>query len=1209
MLLAFVPAGAEFRVNTFTTGFQTDPAVAVDGDGEFVVAYAGQDGAVDRNIYARRYNSSGVALGSEFRVNTFTTNLQISPVIAMDTDGDFVVVWESQNQDGSSSGVYAQRYSAAGVAQGTELRVNSQTSGLQGSPSVAMDTVGNFVVAWHSDAQDGSNEGIYAQRFDAAGVRRGSEFQVNTHTTDRQRLPTVAMDGSGDFVVAWQSNGRDGSSYGVAARRYAASGTPRGAEFVVNTFTTGSQGTPSVAMSLVGDFVVAWQSAGQDGSSNGVYAQRYNASGVAQGAEFRANSFLANSQEGASVAMDASGDFLIAWHSGAQDGSGYGIFAQRYNAAGAPQGGEFRINSFTTNGQAAASVAAEPEGDLVVTWLSDLQDGSNFGIYAQRYDETTDTTGPMLAGASVNGKPVAAYSVSAGPISQVVVSFSEDVVDAGGPSGSTSVTNPANWRVNTDGPGGIAQVGISSINYLFSAASNQFQATLNLVNIIPVGNSLQVVATANIRDTAGNTLVDNQDGIVGGDSITFALGSFAAHSDEFRANTHTTSGQQDAAIAMDSDGNFVVVWTSEGQDISDSGVFAQRYNAAGVRLGDEFMVNTTTTDTQFVPAVAMDDSGDFVIAWTSYNQDGYDSGVYAQRYSASGQPQGDEFQVNSMTTDRQRYPSVAMDQSGDFVIAWESYGQDGAMYGIYAQRFNSSGVAQGGEFRVNTTTAGTQRGASVAIDSDGDFVVTWQSHGQDASGYGVYARRFNALGAPLGGEFRVNTLTAGDQRAPAAAMDDVGNFVITWESENQDGSLYGVYAQRYSASGIAQGGEFLVNLTTSDHQRFPTLAMNGAGEFVVAWESIQDGSGYGVYARRYSATGVALSGEFQANVTTSSEQRFPAVAINSTGDFAVAWESVGQDGSASGVYARRFNYGATPAVAALADTPDPVQPGNVFTVTAGGVTDDSAASSVRFYRETNGTVRLQFGAGGDTLVGTDTDGSDGWSLALPTTGLPNGVYTYYAQPVDDEGFVGAPAATTSTVGAPNPLVVENSVLEYQTRQAIVVTFNNALNPFTVAASDLAALNLDTGATPVAASVVLSNNNFVATWVFNTPGVTLSNGDYRFTLNVGAVTDVNASPLSVQHQFSGPNVFFFGGDANRDRKVDVGDLGILASNWLLNRPTFSQGNFDYSADGLVGVADLGILASQWQVVLASPGARSAGSDRDSTSISRVATEVL
>ena len=105
-------------------------------------------------------------------------------------------------------------------------------------------------------------------------------------------------------------------------------------------------------------------------------------------------------------------------------------------------------------------------------------------------------------------------------------------------------------------------------------------------------------------------------------------------------------------------------------------------------------------------------------------------------------PVGSEFRVNTYTTSGQRYPSVAMDSDGDFVVSWQSLGQDGSSYGIYAQRYDNAGVAQGAEFRVNTYTTSQQFYPSVAMDNDGDFVVSWQSFEQDGSNDGIYAQRY-----------------------------------------------------------------------------------------------------------------------------------------------------------------------------------------------------------------------------------------------------------------------------------------------------------------------------------------------------------------------------------------------------------------------------------------------------------------------------------
>ena len=132
-------------------------------------------------------------------------------------------------------------------------------------------------------------------------------------------------------------------------------------------------------------------------------------------------------------------------------------------------------------------------------------------------------------------------------------------------------------------------------------------------------------------------------------------------------------------------------------------------------------------------------------------------------------PLGSEFQINTYTTANQVNPSVAIDSDGDFVVAWQSYGQDGSHYGIYAQRYDNTGATVGSEFHVNTYTTAAQKNLSVAIDSDGDFVVAWQSNGQDGSSYGIYAQRYDNTGATVGSEFKVNTFTTSQQRFPSVA--------------------------------------------------------------------------------------------------------------------------------------------------------------------------------------------------------------------------------------------------------------------------------------------------------------------------------------------------------------------------------------------------------------------------------------------------------
>ena len=138
---------------------------------------------------------------------------------------------------------------------------------------MAAASSGDFVVVWQSlPAQDGSSYGIFGQRFDSGGAPRGAEFRVNTHRKSRQDLPSVASDASGNFVVAWQD--RDADSYGVFGQRYDSAGVAQGDEFQINIFTTDRQASPSVGAAGPNQFVVVWESDGQDGSGDGVFGRR-----------------------------------------------------------------------------------------------------------------------------------------------------------------------------------------------------------------------------------------------------------------------------------------------------------------------------------------------------------------------------------------------------------------------------------------------------------------------------------------------------------------------------------------------------------------------------------------------------------------------------------------------------------------------------------------------------------------------------------------------------------------------------------------------------------------------------------------------------------------------------------------------------------------------------------------------------------------------
>jgi hypothetical protein len=911
--------GSEFQVNTYTPKdqqTQRDHVAVADANGNFVVVWSSdlQDGSGE-GVFGQRYDSAGETLGSEFRVNSHTTGRQWSPSAAAAADGRFVVVWSGDDEDGSGTGVFGQRYDAEGGALGSEFRVNSYTTGTQGGPSVASDTGGNFVVVWNGQGQ-GDGSGVFGQRFDSGGLARGAEFRVNSYTTGGQVGFSAASDATGHFVVVWSGSGQ-GDSNGVFGRRFDGEGVPQSDQFRVNSYTFAQQERPSVASDLTGNFVIVWQGIGpasEDGF--GIFGQRFDSVGLPQGQEFKVNSYTTDNQKYPSVSSDAQGNFVVAWSSWDQEDHGlfpveWGVFGQRYESSGAPSGVEFQINSFSTHSQRTPSVVATGDESFAVFWQSADQDGDGSGVYGQRIHLAGDTVPPVVRVDAPDGNEIL-YTASSYWI---------------------------RWTASDD-------VALSSIDVLASADDGETYtpiaecqdlpaAARSCLWLAPGPPAAEAFVRVTAEDTSGNRDADDSNRsfeiLPGTASVTvqrpntevlWRVGSVEtiewAHNLGFNATFRIELDRDDdghpddvIAAAAPPDGattgrfSWVVIgpssptcrvyvsWTGS-PSVSDSSDATFQIRPA---LWTEFQINTYTTSQQRTGSdhlIAADADGNFVVVWESYTQDGSSGGIFAQRYDSAGDPVGGEFRVNSYTTGAQSQPSVASAASGNFVIVWDSDGQDGDRRGIFGQRFDATGGPLGAEFQVNAAGGGDQQQPSVASDPSGNFVVAWS---------GVSARRFNSDGTPLGAEFSV-----GSGSFPSVATDASGNFVVVWFTVANSTDVFG---RRYDSEGQPLGGEFLVNTYTTGGQSRPSVASDPGGNFVVVWRGVGQGI-EGILGQRFDPQGERLGGEFQVNTGSPYFLDSPAVAVSAAGEFVVAWANGLQDGDANGIFGRRFDGAGLP---------------------------------------------------------------------------------------------------------------------------------------------------------------------------------------------------------------------------------------------------------------------------------------------------------
>ncbi|MEM1324068.1 MAG: T9SS type A sorting domain-containing protein [Bacteroidota bacterium] len=359
---------------------------------------------------------------------------------------------------------------------------------------------------------------------------------------------------------------------------------------------------------------------------------------------------------------------------------------------------------------------------------------------------------------------------------------------------------------------------------------------------------------------------------------------------ETLAHSTIANNQQRPAVAMNSAEDYFVVWESQGQDQEGYGIYAQVHQKDGKVQQREFAVNTDGTNDQRFPDVAMNAAGEAVVVWQSYRQGSAGWDVYMQRYNRNLVAEGTNECTHVEVAGRQAMPKVAIDDAGHYVVVWENDGD------IYARRYSANGEEAHAAFRVNTTMDGVQHYPDVVMHSDGAFVVVWQSYGQDGDGFGIYGQRYDAAGVPQGGETLINTSTSGQQTSPALGMDARGNYVVVWTDSEADGDGKGILGQMYFANGATLGNPFQVNSTTAGTQDNADVAMTANGAFSVVWNSYgQDGDYTGVYNQSYSAEGIANGTETLVNTTTDYFQQFPAIAIWDNAESVIVWQDGAQE--------------------------------------------------------------------------------------------------------------------------------------------------------------------------------------------------------------------------------------------------------------------------------------------------------------------------
>ncbi len=370
------------------------------------------------------------------------------------------------------------------------------------------------------------------------------------------------------------------------------------------------------------------------------------------------------------------------------------------------------------------------------------------------------------------------------------------------------------------------------------------------------------------------------------------------------------SFQYNPKAVSDGAGGIIVTWYDYRSNIYGD-IYAQRISGSGVPLWTlDGVPISTDPNGQLESVITSDGAGGAIIAWDGFRgASGYD--IFAQRVDASGVTQWASNGVPVCTASaNQAGQQIVADGAGGAVIAWQDL-RNGGGYDIYAQRINASGVAQWtSNGVVLCAVTGDQSGLAITSDGSGGAIGVWADF-RNGTNYDLYAQRVNASGIA---QWTANGIAfaafAYDQSSASIAADGSGGAIVAW-NDSRNANSPDIYAQRLNASGADRwtaGG--LRVCAAANAQYSPVVSSDGAGGAVVAWQDYRSAVTYDIYAQRISASGtVQWAGDGVALSIASGDQTGPCIVGDSAGGAIVAWQDYR---AASGdVYAQRIDLSGT----------------------------------------------------------------------------------------------------------------------------------------------------------------------------------------------------------------------------------------------------------------------------------------------------------
>jgi Ca2+-binding RTX toxin-like protein len=453
--------------------------------------------------------------------------------------------------------------------------------------------------------------------------------------------------------------------------------------------------------------------------------------------------------------------------------------------------------------------------------------------------------------------------------------------------------------------------------------------------------------------------------------------------DLIKVNTTVADAQFSPAVAALSGGGYVIVW----EDFSAGRIFAQRFSAAGAKVGNEIQLDSTQGGSPLWVSVAATAADGFVIAFQagSFAQ----AEIFARRYDSVNNPVGGLFAVNTTSPNEQFNPHITALDGGNLLFTWDTQAFD-VFQEVRGRIFTSDGQALGQDFVVAPVSATDQHGLSAITSlAGGGFVVTWQRAANSGTNFEIVGQRFTSGGAAVGGQFTANTQTTNNQYGNDVARLSDGGFVVSWTDPVPSNGGGRIVARHYDVSGNAIGGEIVIDSKASGAYGRTTVTATANGGYVVSWTE-DDGTAAqnNVLARQIAANDLPVGPTFEMSFNSPfGANNFSDGAVTlSNGNIVFTWDGPSTNTSQD-IYTRQYSFTTASTT--------PTEGDDLLSDTAGNDTINALGGNDTI-AVTNGRDTVNGGAGNDVLIidyGTATTGAGTYAgpTANPNGGFDGGI--------------------------------------------------------------------------------------------------------------------------------------------------------------------------------------------------------------------------